>query len=76
MVALTSPGPAPEGVETTGSSACQVPSSLLGSPTITLPHLAVRDLPLGIQLHGFVDADAELAAVARWLDEAFRAGGI
>jgi Asp-tRNA(Asn)/Glu-tRNA(Gln) amidotransferase A subunit family amidase len=76
LIALTSPGPAPKGVESTGNAACQVPSSLLGSPTMTLPHLIAGGLPLGIQLHGFVDGDAALAAIARWLDEAFQKGEI
>ena len=46
-------------------------SSAIGAPSVNLPLLAVEDVPLGIQLMGFEGKDEELAAMARWMLEAF-----
>ena len=45
------------------------PATTLGAPAITLPLLAVAGLPLGLQLIGFPDRDADLFGVAGWLME-------
>jgi Asp-tRNA(Asn)/Glu-tRNA(Gln) amidotransferase A subunit family amidase len=41
-----------------------VPGSLLGVPALTLPVLQDDGLPLGLQLIGFADRDAELFGIA------------
>lgn len=76
IVTIPSPGPAPRVEEGTGDSICQLPFSLLGAPVFTLPFMAVRRLPFGLQLAGFVDRDHRLAAHAAWLDQAFHRGEI
>ena len=43
-------------------------SSELGVPALSLPKLRVDGLPPGVQLIGFRDRDADLAAVAVWID--------
>jgi Asp-tRNA(Asn)/Glu-tRNA(Gln) amidotransferase A subunit family amidase len=76
IVCIPSPGPAPLVEEGTGDSICQLPFSLLGTPVITLPFMAVRGLPFGLQTAGFVDRDHDLAARAAWLDQAFHRGAL
>jgi Asp-tRNA(Asn)/Glu-tRNA(Gln) amidotransferase A subunit family amidase len=67
VVALGATGAAPVGLAWTGDPAINVPASLLGTPAITLPFLADENLPLGLQLIGRADEDADLMAIARWL---------
>lgn len=76
IVTIPSPGPAPRVEEGTGDSICQLPFSLLGTPVFTLPFMAVRNLPFGLQLAGFVDRDHRLASQAAWLDQSFHRGEI
>lgn len=61
---LAAPGAAPVGLDWTGNPAFTVPTSLLGVPSLTLPVFADEGLPLGLQLIGFTDRDADLFAVA------------
>ena len=61
---LTAPGAAPKGIDWTGDPEFVVPASLLGTPAVTLPVLQDEGLPLGLQLMGFLDRDAELFAHA------------
>lgn len=63
-ITLTAPGPAPVGIDWTGDPSFAVPGSLLGIPTMSLPVLQTENLPLGLQLMGFVDEDATLFAHA------------
>ena len=63
-VTLTAPGPAPMGLAATGNPIFVVPGSLLGVPALTLPYLEASSLPLGMQLLGFLNADAALFGVA------------
>ncbi len=63
-VTLAAPGPAPLGLESTGDSTFVVPSSLLGTPALSLPVLTVENLPLGLQLIGFDGEDAAMFASA------------
>ncbi|MBL6082010.1 amidase [Belnapia sp. T18] len=76
LISLSSVGPAPlmenkvkdSGVtHTTGLPAYNAATSVLGSPAITLPLLAVGGLPVGIQLIGQRHTDAALAGLARWV---------
>jgi len=64
-VSLTAPGAAPKGLGWTGDPSFVVPGSLLGVPAISLPVLTAEDgMPLGLQLLGFINQDAELFAAA------------
>jgi Asp-tRNA(Asn)/Glu-tRNA(Gln) amidotransferase A subunit family amidase len=54
------------GLESTGDPIFVVAGSCLGVPAISLPLLEVENLPLGLQLLGFLDADASLIAMATW----------
>lgn len=68
-VTLSAPGPAPLGLQSTGNPAFAVPSSLLGTPSISLPLLSVDGLPVGLQAIGFEHGDADLFAFAAWLQQ-------
>jgi Asp-tRNA(Asn)/Glu-tRNA(Gln) amidotransferase A subunit family amidase len=63
-VSLAAPAAAPMGLESTGDPTCTVHASLLGIPAISLPVLADEGLPLGLQVTGFVNGDAEAFAAA------------
>ena len=66
-VALSASGAAPVGLGFTGDTGMIVAASLLGTPAITLPLLSDENLPLGLQLIGMPDRDAELLAIAEWV---------
>lgn len=62
------PGPAPSGLGSTGSSIFNGIWTLCGTPAITLPLLeAENGLPMGAQLVGRRGDDARLLRTARWL---------
>ncbi len=62
------PGPAPEGLGSTGSAIFNGLWTYLGTPAITLPLLeASNGLPMGVQLVGRRGDDARLLRTARWL---------
>jgi Asp-tRNA(Asn)/Glu-tRNA(Gln) amidotransferase A subunit family amidase len=63
-VSLAAPAAAPMGLESTGDPSCTVHASLLGIPAISLPVLDDEGLPLGLQVTGFVNGDAEAFAAA------------
>ena len=67
VITISATGPAPIGLASTGDSIFVVAGSCLGVPAISLPLLTVEDLPLGLQLVGFLDRDPELIATARWV---------
>jgi Asp-tRNA(Asn)/Glu-tRNA(Gln) amidotransferase A subunit family amidase len=61
-------GPAPRGLESTGSPAFCTLWTFAGMPTVTLPLLAADDgMPMGVQLVGRRGDDARLLRTARWL---------
>ncbi len=64
-----SPGPAPEGLESTGEAVFNAFWTWLGMPAVSLPLIEVDGLPLGVQLVGPRGADGPLLRVARWLEE-------
>src|SRR5262245_46156517 len=70
-VTLGATGPAPEGLGSTGITQSNVPASLLGIPAVTLPVFSVAGLPLGLQVMGFADRDADAFAIAAWLRDLF-----
>jgi Asp-tRNA(Asn)/Glu-tRNA(Gln) amidotransferase A subunit family amidase len=67
FVTLAATGAAPVGLSWTGDPVFNVPASLLGVPAISLPFFADENMPLGLQLIGRADEDAELMAIADWL---------
>ena len=78
IITLASPGPAPpldflaESGEPdyafkTGSPAFNAATSVLGTPAVTVPLMAVRGLPVGVQLIGHPHTDWALTGHANWL---------
>jgi len=67
-ITLAAPAAAPVGLSSTGNPVFAVPFSLLGVPAISLPMLQEQGLPLGLQVTGFNNKDAEIWAVAAWLE--------
>ena len=69
FITFASSGPAPEGLDHTGSRTFLNYWSWLGLPSFSLPLMTVGGLPVGLQLIGFEGADDRLAGLARWLME-------
>jgi Asp-tRNA(Asn)/Glu-tRNA(Gln) amidotransferase A subunit family amidase len=77
VISLAAPGPAPlindphrpSGQLATGNPIYNIYPSLLGAPAISLPLLALDQLPLGIQIMGQPHKDQLLTALAAWLLE-------
>jgi Asp-tRNA(Asn)/Glu-tRNA(Gln) amidotransferase A subunit family amidase len=67
---LAAPGAAPEGLSSTGNPEFGVPSSLLGVPALSLPLFTDDAMPLGLQVIGYIDDDADAFAIASWLMQA------
>ena len=63
-ISLSAAGCAPVGLRSTGNAAFVVTGSMLGIPTISIPVLAEQDLPLGLQVLGFENRDADVFSVA------------
>jgi len=72
-ISLTATGAAPVGLASTGSPVFAVPFSFLGVPALSLPLLREQNLPLGFQVTGFANRDAEAFAVAGFVTQALRA---
>jgi Asp-tRNA(Asn)/Glu-tRNA(Gln) amidotransferase A subunit family amidase len=70
---LSAPGAAPVGLGWTGNPIFTVPTSLLGVPSLSLPLFEDDGLPLGLQVIGFADQDADLFAAAGAIVEWWRA---
>ena len=66
-ITLASPSHAPEGLGSTGNPEFNVPASLLGVPALSLPVFELNDMPLGLQVIGYFDRDADLFRTAAWL---------
>ncbi len=66
-IALPAPGGAPEGLSSTGNPDFAVPASLLGVPALSLPLFEDNGMPLGLQVIGYRDRDADAFAIASWL---------
>jgi Asp-tRNA(Asn)/Glu-tRNA(Gln) amidotransferase A subunit family amidase len=73
-VTLSAPGPAPDGLDWTGDAVFAVPSSVLGTPSISLPVLEAEGLPLGLQVMGYANEDAAAMATARAVLDLFEDG--
>jgi Asp-tRNA(Asn)/Glu-tRNA(Gln) amidotransferase A subunit family amidase len=63
----STPGPAPEGLESTGSPVFNAMWTYCGVPCVNLPLLDVDGMPLGVQLVGRRLDDARLLRTANWL---------
>jgi Asp-tRNA(Asn)/Glu-tRNA(Gln) amidotransferase A subunit family amidase len=64
---LAAPGGAPEGLGSTGNPDFAVPASVLGVPALSLPVFSVNAMPLGLQVMGFANRDADVFAIGSWL---------
>jgi Asp-tRNA(Asn)/Glu-tRNA(Gln) amidotransferase A subunit family amidase len=73
-IALAAASGAPEGIGFTGNPEFAVPASLLGVPALSLPVFKVGDMPLGLQVIGYFDRDAEAFGCANWLMSALTQG--
>ena len=63
------PGPAPEGLDSTGDPSCCTLWSLTGFPALALPiGLAPNGMPLGVQIAAATGADDKLLALAAWCE--------
>jgi Asp-tRNA(Asn)/Glu-tRNA(Gln) amidotransferase A subunit family amidase len=79
VIMLSSPGPAPLWAgdqpgkpllsAPTGDPVFNFPSSMLFAPSVTMPLMAVQDMPLGAQVMCQPQEDARTTAMARWLVE-------
>jgi len=67
FVTLAHIGPGQLGSPETGTPWYNDASSAVGAPTVNLPLLQTEGLPLGVQLMGFEQQDADLIGMARWL---------
>jgi len=63
-ITLSADGPAPVGLESTGDPTFAIPGSLLGVPALSLPLFQTGGLPLGLQVLGFSQHDADLFGIA------------
>jgi Asp-tRNA(Asn)/Glu-tRNA(Gln) amidotransferase A subunit family amidase len=68
--APAAPGPAPEGIDTTGDPVMNLPWTHAGLPTVGLPAGELGGLPVGIQFAGRFGADEQLLAWAASLQGA------
>jgi aspartyl-tRNA(Asn)/glutamyl-tRNA(Gln) amidotransferase subunit A len=74
LVTPTTPAPAPEGMAT-GDPQFQIPWSLSGFPSITVPcGLSASGLPLGLQLVSDMFTEAPLLAAAAWCEDVLGRG--
>jgi Asp-tRNA(Asn)/Glu-tRNA(Gln) amidotransferase A subunit family amidase len=66
-ITLAAPGGAPEGIASTGNGELAIPASLLGVPALSLPLFQVGNMPLGLQVIGYFNRDADAFAIASWI---------
>jgi len=71
FVTLAASGPAPVGLQYTGSRTFLVYWSWLGFPAFSLPLISVGELPLGLQVMHLDHRDGDLCALANWLVREF-----
>jgi Asp-tRNA(Asn)/Glu-tRNA(Gln) amidotransferase A subunit family amidase len=73
-ITLSSIGAAPVGLSSTGNPIFAVPFTFLGVPALSLPLLKEQNLPLGFQLAGFANRDADAVASAGFVMQALDVG--
>ncbi|MGE0699485.1 MAG: amidase [Hyphomicrobiaceae bacterium] len=69
LITLSSCGPAPKGLGSTGNPVFNGMWTYLGVPCVSLPLMTVEGMPCGVQLIGKRRDEARLLAVARWVEE-------
>lgn len=69
ILTLSSPGPAPKGLGSTGNAIFNGMWTLLGVPCISLPLMTIGGMPCGVQLIGLRRDEARLLRVARWVEQ-------
>lgn len=69
ILTLSSPGPAPKGLGSTGNAIYNGMWTLLGVPCISLPLMTIGGLPCGVQLIGLRRDEARLIRIARWVEQ-------
>ena len=75
-IAPAAPGPAPEGLNSTGDPIMNLPWTFLGLPAVTVPAgTAANGLPLGLQMVGAWMMDEEMLAWAEPVQALFRKSG-
>ncbi|HUS97489.1 MAG TPA: amidase [Hyphomicrobiaceae bacterium] len=67
VLCLSSCGPAPHGLSSTGDPVFNGMWTFLGVPTVTLPLMTCGGLPLGLQMIGARRDEARLLRAAQWL---------
>ena len=77
IITLSCPGPAhiwhgdqpgaPRALLPTGDPVFNFPSSMLFAPAVTMPLMSVEGMPVGVQVFGQQQQDAEMTSIARWL---------
>ncbi len=72
-VTLSATGGAPVGLASTGDPAFAVHGSIVGVPALTLPLLSEDGLPVGLQLLGFEQRDADLVGIAAGIQDRLQA---
>ena len=73
-ISLSSTGAAPVGLSSTGNPVFAVPFTFLRVPSLSLPLLKEQNLPLGFQLGGFANRDADAVATAGFITQTL--GGV
>ncbi|MEZ5816333.1 MAG: amidase [Hyphomicrobiaceae bacterium] len=76
LVTLSSCGPAPKGLGSTGNAVFNAMWTYLGVPCVSLPLMMVEGMPCGVQLIGKRRDEGRLLAVARWLEEQVAERGV
>lgn len=74
VIAPAAPGPAPEGLASTGDPIFNGLWTLMGVPAVTLPLMEADGAPMGVQLVGARGDDARLLRTARWLADRILGG--
>jgi Asp-tRNA(Asn)/Glu-tRNA(Gln) amidotransferase A subunit family amidase len=74
IITPATPGPAPAGIDATGSPVMNTIWTFCGTPALNLPLLQnEQGMPLGVQMVGARNDDARLFRSARWLLEKLQA---
>ena len=76
LITLSSAGPAPKGLGSTGNPVFNGMWTYLGVPCVTLPLMTVGGMPCGVQLIGKRRDEGRLLAVARWVEEQVAERGV
>ena len=69
LLTLSSTGPAPKGLGSTGNAIFNGMWTLLGVPCVSLPLMQIDGMPCGVQLIGLRRDEGRLLATARWVEE-------